>query len=157
MVDLTTPASPLKARIDADVPHAFQNQLPGEPKLNITMGQESRGKSITDQRPRINVVGVCSGERSISKSDEIAAAHRPFSSTPISASVSLIDANVYSSSNFPGPGRRRRPIHQADNCRPSDPSGLGLDVDRFPTRGPITQFIIFRPMLTRMIKQFLTR
>ena len=48
MVNLTTPACPLKAQIERDVRTALQNRLPGEWKLNITMGAEVRGKGITE-------------------------------------------------------------------------------------------------------------
>ncbi len=42
-VNLTTPACPLKGRIENDVRTALQSRLPGQWMLNITMGAEVRG------------------------------------------------------------------------------------------------------------------
>ena len=41
-------ACPLKAQIERDVRTALESRLPGEWKLNITIGIEVRGKGITE-------------------------------------------------------------------------------------------------------------
>ena len=48
MVNLTTPACPLKAQIERDVRTALESRLPGEWKLNITISAEVRSKGITE-------------------------------------------------------------------------------------------------------------
>ena len=65
MVNLTTPACPLKAQIERDVRTALESRLAGEWTLHITMGAEVRGKGIveTGDIPGIkNVIAVGSGK-----------------------------------------------------------------------------------------------
>ena len=65
MVNLTTPACPMKAQIEREVRTALESRLPGEWAVNITMGAEVRGKGIveTGDVPGIkNVIAVGSGK-----------------------------------------------------------------------------------------------
>src|ERR1700760_394917 len=48
MVNLTTPACPMKAQIEREVRTALETRLPGERAITITMGAEVRGKGITE-------------------------------------------------------------------------------------------------------------
>ncbi len=76
MVNLKTPACPLKAQIDRDVRTALESRLPGEWKLNITMGAEVRGKGITETGdiPGIkNVIAVGSRKGGVGKTTMAAA------------------------------------------------------------------------------------
>src|SRR3954471_4546723 len=64
-VNLTTPACPLKAKIEGDVRQALSNRLEGDWALTVNMTAEVRGKGIVEKGdiPHVkNVIAVGSGK-----------------------------------------------------------------------------------------------
>ena len=155
MVNLTTPACPLKAQIERDVRTALQNRLPGEWNLNITMGAEVRGKGITESGdiPGIkNVIAVGSGKGGVGKSTMAAAI--AFGLRSYGASVGLMDADVYGPSIPHLVGASGRPMALGDRIQPIETNGLKLMSMGFLLE-PDRAVIMRGPMLHGIMQQFL--
>ncbi len=96
MVNLTTPACPLKAQIEKEVREALSTRLGSEIKVTITMGSDVRGKGIVEKGdiPGVkNVIAVGSGKGGVGKSTM--AASIAYGLKSYGASVGLMDADVY--------------------------------------------------------------
>ncbi len=120
MVNLTTPACPMKAQIEREVRTALESRLPGEWAVNITMGAEVRGKGIveTGDIPGIkNVIAVGSGKGGVGKSTMAAAI--AYGLRSYGASVGL-DGRRRLRPVDPPPGRRQRPADGQGRAHPAD-------------------------------------
>ena len=95
-VNLTTPACPLKAKIEADVRQALVSRLGTEFTYTINMTADVRGKGITEKGdiPGVkNVIAVGSGKGGVGKSTM--AATIAFGLQAYGSKVGLMDADVY--------------------------------------------------------------
>jgi len=91
-VTLTTPACPLKARIEADI-RAAVRQAVGEVHLDIEFGSKVRGPSQMPLPGVRNVIAVGSGKGGVGKST--IAANLAASLSLEGAQVGLLDADIY--------------------------------------------------------------
>src|SRR3954468_21924032 len=126
-VNLTTPACPLKGKIEGDVRTALQSRLPGEWNLNISMTAEVRGKGIaeTGDIPGVkNVIAVGSGKGGVGKSTMAAAI--AFGLQAYGSRVGLMDADVYGPSIPHLVGASGRPSALGERIQPIEASGLML-------------------------------
>jgi ATP-binding protein involved in chromosome partitioning len=154
-VNLTTPACPLKGQIERDVRTALQHRLPGEWKLNITMGAEVRGKGVMESGdiPGVkNVIAVGSGKGGVGKSTMAAAI--AYGLRSYGASVGLMDADVYGPSIPHLVGAGGRPMARGDRIQPIETNGLKLMSMGFLLE-PDKAVIMRGPMLHGIIQQFL--
>ncbi len=95
-VNLTTPACPLKAKIEADVRQALTSRLGTELTYTISMSADVRGKGIAEKGdiPGVkNVIAVGSGKGGVGKSTM--AASIAFGLQAYGSKVGLMDADVY--------------------------------------------------------------
>jgi ATP-binding protein involved in chromosome partitioning len=155
MVNLTTPACPLKAQIERDVRTALERRLGGDWSLQITMGAEVRGKGISESGDIAgikNVIAVGSGKGGVGKSTMAAAI--AFGLRSYGAQVGLMDADVYGPSIPHLVGASGRPMARGDRIQPIETSGLKLMSMGFLLE-PERAVIMRGPMLHGIMQQFL--
>jgi len=153
-VNLTTPACPLKGKIENDVRTALQNRLPGW-TYEITMSAEVRGKGIQEKGdiPGVkNVIAVGSGKGGVGKSTM--AATIAFGLKSYGAKVGLMDADVYGPSVPHLVGSNNRPMARGDRIVPIEAHGLKLMSMGF-LLDPNRAVIMRGPMLHGIMQQFL--
>lgn len=154
-VNLTTPACPLKGKIEHDVRTALESRLPGQWTLNITMSAEVRGKGIreTGDIPGVkNVIAVGSGKGGVGKSTMAAAI--AYGLRSYGAAVGLMDADVYGPSIPHLVGATGRPMAHGDLVQPIESNGLKLMSMGFLLE-PGRAVIMRGPMLHGVMQQFL--
>ncbi|MFO0889404.1 MAG: Mrp/NBP35 family ATP-binding protein [Isosphaeraceae bacterium] len=154
-VNLTTPACPLKGKIEGDVRAALQSRLPGQYALTINMTAEVRGKGITETGdiPGIkNVIAVGSGKGGVGKSTMAAAI--AYGLRSYGASVGLMDADVYGPSIPHLVGATGRPMARGERIQPIETNGLKLMSMGFLLE-PDKAVIMRGPMLHGIMGQFL--
>lgn len=155
MVNLTTPACPLKAQIERDVRTALESRIRGDWTFNITMGAEVRGKGIveTGDVPGIkNVIAVGSGKGGVGKSTMATAI--AYGLRSYGASVGLMDADVYGPSIPHLVGASGRPMAKGERIQPIEVGGFKLMSMGFLLE-PDRAVIMRGPMLHGIIQQFL--
>ena len=92
-INLTTPACPLKAQIEADVRRAVKT-VPEVERLDLTFGAQVRSSGQKDGLPGVkNVIAVGSGKGGVGKST--VAANLAASLAIEGAAVGLLDADIY--------------------------------------------------------------
>ena len=92
-INLTTPACPMKAQIEADVRRAVASVTEVE-RLDLTFGAQVRGDAQKDGLPGVkNVIAVGSGKGGVGKST--VAANLAASLAIEGAAVGLLDADIY--------------------------------------------------------------
>lgn len=92
-INLTTPACPMKAQIEAEVKAAIR-ALGGVERINLSFGSQVRAAPQKDALPGIkNVIAVGSGKGGVGKSS--VAANLAASLALEGASVGLLDADIY--------------------------------------------------------------
>lgn len=154
-VNLTTPACPLKGKIEGDVRGALQSRLPGGYQIQIHMAAEVRGKGITEKGdvPGIkNVIAVGSGKGGVGKSTMAAAI--AYGLRSYGASVGLMDADVYGPSIPHLVGASGRPMARGERIQPIETNGLKLMSMGFLLE-PDKAVIMRGPMLHGIMQQFL--
>jgi ATP-binding protein involved in chromosome partitioning len=154
-VNLTTPACPLKGKIEADVRQALTSRLPGGWTFEITMTADVRGKSNAESGdiPGIkNVIAVGSGKGGVGKSTM--AASIAFGLKSYGASVGLMDADVYGPSIPHLVGATGRPMARGERIQPIETDGLKLMSMGFLLE-PDRAVIMRGPMLHGIMQQFL--
>jgi ATP-binding protein involved in chromosome partitioning len=154
-VNLTTPACPLKGKIEADVRQALESRLPGGWKFEIAMTADVRGKSNVESGdiPGIkNVIAVGSGKGGVGKSTM--AASIAFGLKSYGASVGLMDADVYGPSIPHLVGATGRPMARGERIQPIETDGLKLMSMGFLLE-PDRAVIMRGPMLHGIMQQFL--
>lgn len=154
-VNLTTPACPLKSKIEADVRAALQSRLPGEWTFQIAMTADVRGKGIREKGdvPGVkNVIAVGSGKGGVGKSTMAAAI--AFGLKSYGAKVGLMDADVYGPSVPHLVGASGRPTALGERIQPIETGGLKLMSMGFLLE-PDRAVIMRGPMLHGIMQQFL--
>ncbi len=154
-VNLTTPACPLKAKIESDVRQALTSRLGTTLTYNISMSADVRGKGITEKGdiPGVkNVIAVGSGKGGVGKSTLAAAI--AFGLKDYGAKVGLMDADVYGPSVPHLVGASGRPMAKGDRIQPIDAGGLKLMSMGFLIE-PDRAVIMRGPMLHGIMQQFL--
>src|SRR3954454_7751570 len=155
MINLTTPACPLKAQIERDVREALTSRLGDDWKYQVTMGAEVRGKGIIEKGdiPGVkNVIAVGSGKGGVGKSTMAAAIAYGLQS--YGAAVGLMDAHVYGPSIPPLVGASGRPMARGERIEPIEANGLRLMSMGFLLE-PERAVIMRGPMLHGIMQQFL--
>src|SRR5689334_13137454 len=126
-VNLTTPACPLKAKIENDVRSALTSRLGNGLAITVNMAAEVRGKGIVEKGdiPNVkNVLAVGSGKGGVGKSTLAAAIAYGLKS--YGASVGLMDADVYGPSIPHLVGAQGRPTALGERIQPIEAKGLKL-------------------------------
>ena len=155
-VNLTTPACPLKAKIEADVRAALNARLGEGLTYTIKMTADVRGKGVRESGdiPGVkNVIAVGSGKGGVGKST--IAATIAYGLKAYGASVGLMDADVYGPSvpQLVGAGGQR-PMARGDRIEPIEANGLKLMSMGFLLE-PEKAVIMRGPMLHGIVTQFL--
>ena len=154
-VNLTTPACPMKAKIESDVRNALTGRLGGELSYVITMGAEVRGKGISEKGdiPGVkNVIAVGSGKGGVGKSTIAAAV--AYGLQAYGSKVGLMDADVYGPSIPHLVGASGRPMARGERIQPIDAGGLKLMSMGFLIE-PERAVIMRGPMLHGIMQLFL--
>ena len=153
-VELTTPACPLKGKIESDVREALNRNLPQITALEIEMTAQVRGQGMTGQLqiPVKNVFAVGSGKGGVGKST--VAASIAYGLQTYGASVGLMDADVYGPSIPHMLGVNERPVTQGNRIQPVEVDGLKVMSMGFLV--PPDEAVVWRgPMLHGAVTQFL--
>jgi ATP-binding protein involved in chromosome partitioning len=154
-VNLTTPACPLKAKIEADVRAALTSRLGTELTYTIQMTADVRGKGIAEKGdiPGVkNVIAVGSGKGGVGKSTM--AASIAFGLQAYGSKVGLMDADVYGPSIPHLVGATGRPMAVGERIMPIEAGGLKLMSMGFLLE-PERAVIMRGPMLHGIMQQFL--
>ena len=154
-VNLTTPACPLKAKIEADVRGALESRLGGGREIRINMAADVRGKGVIEKGdiPGVrNVIAVGSGKGGVGKST--LAASIAYGLGFYGSKVGLMDADVYGPSIPHLVGASGRPVARGERIQPIEANGLKLMSIGFLVK--TEQAVIMRgPMLHGIVNQFL--
>jgi ATP-binding protein involved in chromosome partitioning len=154
-VNLTTPACPMKAKIEGDVRAALASRLGSDWAVQITMGAEVRGKGIAEKGdiPGVkNVIAVGSGKGGVGKST--IAATIAYGLQAYGSKVGLMDADVYGPSIPHLVGATGRPMARGERIQPIEANGLRLMSMGFLLE-PERAVIMRGPMLHGIMQQFL--
>jgi ATP-binding protein involved in chromosome partitioning len=154
-VNLTTPACPLKGKIEHDVREALTTRLGSDWTFSVTMSAEVRGKGITEKGdiPGVkNVIAVGSGKGGVGKSTMAAAI--AYGLQAYGSSVGLMDADVYGPSIPHLVGASGRPMARGERIQPIEAAGLRLMSMGFLLE-PERAVIMRGPMLHGIMQQFL--
>ncbi len=155
-VNLTTPACPMKAKIEADVRAALYGRLGETYTYTIQMTADVRGKGIIEKGdiPGVkNVIAVGSGKGGVGKSTM--AASIAFGLQAYGSKVGLMDADVYGPSIPQLVGANgQRPMAMGERIMPIEVGGLKLMSMGFLLE-PERAVIMRGPMLHGIMQQFL--
>ena len=154
-VNLTTPACPLKGKIEADVRAALGSKLGSEYAVTVHMTADVRGKGVAEKGdiPGIkNVIAVGSGKGGVGKSTM--AASIAFGLQSYGAKVGLMDADVYGPSVPHLVGASGRPMAMGERIVPIEAGGLKLMSMGFLLE-PERAVVMRGPMLHGIMTQFL--
>jgi ATP-binding protein involved in chromosome partitioning len=154
-VNLTTPACPLKAKIEADVREALARNLGPDLDYRITMSAEVRGKGLAEKGDIVgvkNVIAVGSGKGGVGKSTM--AATIAYGLAKHGASVGMLDADVYGPSIPHLIGAEGRPMARGERIQPIQHDGLRVMSMAF-LLAPDDAVVMRGPMLHGILQQFL--
>jgi ATP-binding protein involved in chromosome partitioning len=154
-INLTTPACPLKGKIESDVRRALTHRLGGDWTFNILMSAEVRGKGVTEKGdiPGVkNVIAIGSGKGGVGKSTLAAAL--AYGLQTYGSRVGLMDADVYGPSIPHLVGASGRPMARGERIQPIQAGGLRLMSMGFLIE-PERAVIMRGPMLHGIMQQFL--
>ena len=154
-VNLTTPACPLKAKIEKDVRDALTARLGPDITYTISMTADVRGKGVVEKGdiPGVkNVIAVGSGKGGVGKSTMAAAI--AYGLRAYGSKVGLMDADVYGPSIPHLVGAVGRPMAVGERIMPIETNGLKLMSMGFLLE-PERAVIMRGPMLHGIMQQFL--
>ena len=156
-VVLTTPACPLKARIEADC-RAAVGAIPGVGQIRLTFGARvvpSRGMGTPQGIPGVkNIIAVASGKGGVGKST--VSVNLAVALAEAGAAVGLLDADVYGPSIPAMMGVRRSPAVGPDRrILPLEAHGVKLMSLGFLLPDTDTPVIWRGPMIGKALQQFL--
>ena len=156
-VELTTPACPLKAKIQADVEAAIRS-VPGVTDIAVTMDARTtsgRGPEAAQRLPGVkNVIAVASGKGGVGKST--VAVNLTMALRETGATVGLLDADIYGPS-IPimlGMKTQRPVVNEAGKIEPLNRYGIDTISMGFLLKE--TDAVVWRgPMLGKALQQFI--
>ncbi len=154
-VNLTTPACPMKSKIENDVRGALKARLPEGTEFEIRMTAEVRGKRRAESGdiPGVkNIIAVGSGKGGVGKSTMAAAI--AYGLRAHGASVGLMDADIYGPSVPHLVGAAGRPAAREDRILPVELDGLKL-ISMGLLLDPDQAVVMRGPMLHGIVQQFL--
>jgi ATP-binding protein involved in chromosome partitioning len=154
-VNLTTPACPMKAKIEGDVREALGRNLGTSRRVIVNMSSNVRGKGVIEKGdiPGVkNVIAVGSGKGGVGKST--LAASIAYGLQSYGSKVGLMDADVYGPSIPHLVGASGRPMARGERIEPIEESGLKLMSIGFLVE-PERAVIMRGPMLHGIVQQFL--
>lgn len=154
-IELTTPACPLKEKIQNDATQAVQKAT-GSSDININMTAKVTGKALGNSPiPGVkNVIAVASGKGGVGKST--VAANLAVALSTFGAKVGLIDADIY------GPSipimfdvQNEKPMVEGKKLFPVEKYGIKLMSIGFMLEPG--QAVVWRgPMVSSALRQFIT-
>lgn len=154
-VNLTTPACPMKAKIESDVREALARNLGTGVEVRVNMSANVRGKGVVEDKdiPGVkNVIAVGSGKGGVGKST--LAASIAYGLQSYGSKVGLMDADVYGPSVPHLVGASGRPMARGERIQPIEAHGLKLMSIGFLVE-PERAVIMRGPMLHGIVQQFL--
>ncbi|MCX7876906.1 MAG: iron-sulfur cluster carrier protein ApbC [Melioribacteraceae bacterium] len=161
VVELTTPACPLKGKIEADCVTAIKNEIPNVGRIEITMTakvQPSLTQKMNQLLPGVkNTIAVASGKGGVGKST--VAVNLAVALALDGAKVGLIDADIYGPSIPTMLGINNKPrIYQDPNTQKMLPlENYGIKVISIGFLIDDDAPVIWRgPMASGAIKQFMS-
>ncbi|MGF1572562.1 MAG: iron-sulfur cluster carrier protein ApbC [Sumerlaeia bacterium] len=155
VIELTTPACPMKKKIEDDCRNAI-SQISGIGEIKIEMTANVRGASIPDGKTAIpgvkNIIAVSSGKGGVGKSTT--AVNLSIALNRLGARVALLDADIYGP-NIPGMmGQSGRPKVIEKRIIPLESQGIHIMSMGFLVSEE--QPLVWRgPMLHGVMKQLL--
>ncbi len=155
-IELTTPACPLKDKIQADVEAAVFKAVPSIKKIHITWGAQVRAsRPMGEVLPEVkNVILVGSGKGGVGKST--VAANLACALAQLGAKTGLLDADIYGPSIPTMFGTHERPqmAQGGKQLTPIQAHGLSLMSMGFLIEP--TEAVVWRgPMLAGAVQQFM--
>ena len=156
-VELTTPACPLRGRIETDVRQAL-TALPGVSEVAVQFSSRVRaaGSGMPDRQPLPgvkNTIAVASGKGGVGKST--VAVNLAIALAQDGASVGLLDADVYGPSIPIMMGVSHRPTMQDGKIVPLEAFGVKVMSVGF-ILDPEKALIWRGPLVSQLISQFLS-
>ena len=156
-VELTTPACPLKAQIQADVERAVRG-VPGVTDVAVTMSARTtsgRGTEKVERLPGVkNIIAVASGKGGVGKST--VAVNLAIALREAGATVGLLDADIYGPSVpiMLGMKEQRPMVNEAQKIEPLNRYGIDTISMGFLLKD--TDAVVWRgPMLGKALQQFI--
>jgi len=154
-IELTTPACPLKSRIEQEAYQAVA-AIPGVASVQITMGasvpNDGRSRGLLEL-PIRNAVAIASGKGGVGKST--VAANLAVVLAQSGASVGLLDADIYGPNIPTMMGVKQLPAQYSNKLTPAEAYGVKLMSIGFLVK-PDQPLIWRGPMLHSAIRQFLS-
>ena len=154
VVELTTPACPLRAQIERDVRQAVE-AIPGVKEVEVTMGARvphGRQAVGTPDAPMRNVVAIASGNGGVGKTTVAVNVATALART--GACVGLLDADIYGPNVPTMMGLDQLPPASENKLEPAEAHGVRVMSIAFLVR-PDQPLIWRGPMLHSVIQQFI--
>ncbi len=155
VVELTTPACPLRTQIERDVRQAVE-AVPGVENVDVRMGArvpEGRKPAATLQAPMRNVIAVASGKGGVGKTT--VAVNIAVALANSGARVGLLDADIYGPNVPAMMGLDELPPAAEKRLEPAEAHCVRVMSIAFLVR-PDQPLIWRGPMLHSVIQQFIT-
>jgi ATP-binding protein involved in chromosome partitioning len=152
VVELTTPACPLRDQIEREAREAVE-ALPGVEKVDVRMSSNVPGSSGEGKKGIRNAVAIASGKGGVGKTT--VAVNIAVALAQSGARVGLLDADIYGPNVPTMMGAKGMPTPQEGRILPAEVFGVRLMSIAFMVR-PEQPLIWRGPMLHSAIRQFIS-